>query len=83
MTRHLLRIHYSYRKQIQDWTKTFEIRKNDRNYQIWDTILFWCIDLDDWGFLMEIKESLEITDVFDDYRFWLKKWYCILSFKKI
>lgn len=35
---HNLKIHPQYFKAVWDGTKTFEIRKNDRNYQVGDIL---------------------------------------------
>ena len=46
MKLHELKIKYEYLKEVQAGRKTFELRKNDRDYQVGDLIKFNCIDGD-------------------------------------
>ena len=39
MTQHVLKIHPQFLPRIFNGQKTFEIRKNDRDYQVGDTLL--------------------------------------------
>lgn len=40
MTTHRLKIHEQYADAVLNGTKTFEIRKNDRNFMVGDKIVF-------------------------------------------
>lgn len=40
MTTHRLKIHEQYADAVLNGTKTFEIRKNDRGYEVGDKIVF-------------------------------------------
>lgn len=40
MTTHRLKIHEQYADAVLNGTKTFEIRKNDRNFKVGDKIVF-------------------------------------------
>lgn len=44
MKLHELKIKYEYLKEVAAGRKTFELRKNDRDYQVGDLIKFNCID---------------------------------------
>lgn len=80
---HHLKIQEKFYKKILSWSKTFEIRKNDRNFKKWDTLSFNVITSGVNRTWKIGRQRLEITDVFKDESFWLQPWYCILSFKKI
>ena len=79
---HNLKIQERFYKKIVSWIKTFEIRKNDRDYKVWDTITFTILF---WKDILEFKSEIElqILNVFQEKWFWLEEWYCILSFKLI
>lgn len=75
MTEHYLKIATQYLDRIRDWQKTFEVRKNDRDYQVGDKLI--------------LSEYNEVTDEYigsDELATityvhqWLgmQKWYCIL-----
>lgn len=78
--KHKLKILEKFYFQIKSWLKTFEIRRNDRNYQVWDTIEFYIVDKD-YNILWEWDIKLKITDVFQEEWYWLNKDICIISFK--
>lgn len=40
MTTHRLKIHEQYANAVLNGTKTFEVRKNDRGYEVGDKIVF-------------------------------------------
>ena len=40
MTTHRLKIHEQYANAVMNGTKTFEVRKNDRGYEVGDKIVF-------------------------------------------
>ncbi len=79
---HELKILEKFHNLLWTWEKTFEIRKNDRNFQEWDTVTFKIIEEDSWLLHNSILK-LQITNLFQDKWFWLEDWYCILSFKEI
>ncbi len=83
MTNHHLKIQEKFYKKIISWVKTFEIRKNDRNFKKWDTLTFNVITKQESRTWKIWRQKLEITDVFKDENFWLQLGYCILSFKKL
>lgn len=75
---HKLKIQERFHNQITSWEKTFEIRKNDRDFKTWDTIRFFVTKDNEYYEWIKIT----ITNVFQEQWFWLEEWYCILSFKK-
>lgn len=78
---HTLKIEYDYYYKIKTWIKTFEIRKNDRNFNIYDVINFEIIP-EKWN-IYSWSISVVITDIFQEKWFWLEEWFCILSIKII
>ncbi len=65
---HNLKIKYEYAKDIVSGLKTFEIRKDDRNFQVGDFIAFSIIDLpshDDSGKNFNENEA-EQNKIFDE-----------------
>jgi hypothetical protein len=78
--KHTLKIQDRFYKQILTWEKTFEIRKNDRDFKVWDVIEFKRIV--EW-LSIEWDITLEIKNVFQEKWFWLEEWFCILSFSII
>lgn len=46
-TRHLLKIWRSYADPVVEGIKTFEIRRNDRNFKVGDYVRFRCVCDDD------------------------------------
>ena len=79
---HNLKIQERFYKKIVSWIKTFEIRMNDRDYKVWDTITFKIVN-ENAELLRFWDIELKITDVFQEEWYWLSKWVCILSFKLI
>ena len=76
---HELKITVNFYIEIIEWRKTCELRYNDRDYKIWDTISFTV--------LFDDAKSVEpekyiITHVLQ-YPEWLKDWWVVLSLKKI
>lgn len=73
---HILKIEDKYLKAIKDGIKdgikTFELRKNDRDYQVGDLIKF-----------SKDKDIYKITYILKDVKeYGLDSNYCILSIKK-
>ena len=91
MELHEIKIKHKYLVQVDCGNKTFELRKNDRDYQVGDLIHF--IDIKDedkefntWGVEPAIdKDALyKITYVLKDVpEYGLDKDYCILGIKKL
>ena len=91
MKLHELKIKDEYFKEVLRENKTFELRKNDRDYQVGDLIHF--IDIKDedkefktWGVEPAIDEDAlyKITYVLKDVpEYGLDKDYCILGIKKL
>ena len=46
MNVHEIKILYTYYKHVVSGAKKFEIRKNDRNYQVGDRVIMNCIDVE-------------------------------------
>lgn len=91
MKLHELKIKHEYLIEVDMGRKTFELRKNDRDYQVGDLIHF--IDIKDedkelnlWGAEPSIdKDALyKITYVLKEVpEYGLDKDYCILGIKKL
>lgn len=95
MKLHELKILHEYLIDVTLGTKTFELRKNDRDYQVGDLIHF--IDVDcvgrDWKLFhkpYDIEPSIDentlyrITYVLKNVeKYGLDKDYCILAIKKL
>lgn len=83
MKKHNLKIYPEYGIAILNKTKTFELRKNDRNFQVGDLIVFSC-PLD-----AAINERLQektyiITYILENFpEFGLDPDYCILALKEV
>ena len=89
MKLHELKIKHEYLIEVDMGRKTFELRKNDRDYQVGDLIRFidikqsnndncdCCICIDD-------DDLYKITYVLKDVpQYGLDKDYCILAIKKL
>lgn len=76
--KHELKILNEYLIPILEGKKTFEVRKNDRNYKVGDTIVFP-------GTPLESEKQLQITYILTDKEFpaGIKEGYCIIAFKEI
>lgn len=69
---HILKIENEYLKAIKDGLKTFELRKNDRDYQVGDLIKF-----------SKDKDIYKVTYILKDVpEYGLDSNYCILAIKK-
>lgn len=77
---HILRIELEYYKAILNGSKTFEIRINDRNYNVNDTVMF--IPVENGSICSENYEEVivEITYITD---YMQKDDYVVWSFKRI
>lgn len=91
MKLHELKIKHKYLVEVNYGNKTFELRKNDRDYQVGDLIHFIDIKGEDkefntWGVEQAIDEDAlyKITYVLKDVpEYGLDKDYCILGIKKL
>ena len=91
MRLHELKIEDEYFKEVLRENKTFELRKNDRDYQVGDLIHF--VDINGCEFdsihlfatiLFPKRMIFEITYVLKDVpEYGLDKDYCILGIKKL
>ena len=78
---HELKIQNWYYISLNSWDKRSEVRFNDRDYQVWDTISFRIIDISSphptaWIWNWKITHVLHYPDG-------LKDWWVVLSLKKI
>lgn len=81
---HQIKIKQCYLLHILEGRKTFEIRKNDRNYQVGDIIKFLPIEQEEnniYGFYPPVPKY-EITYILSDF-VGLQKDYVCLSIKPI
>lgn len=89
MKLHELKIKYEYLVEIALSNKTFELRANDRDYQVGDLIHFTIIDIKqsdklDKGLYIGQDDLYKITYVLKDVpQYGLDKDYCILAIKKL
>ena len=82
MKLHKIKIKPEYYALLDVGIKTFELRENDRDYQVGDSIQFTIIFEN--GRLLEIDQKYIITYVLKDVeKYGLKKDYCIFSLKKV
>ena len=88
MKLHELKIKHEYLIDVSLGTKTFELRKNDRDYQVGDLIRF--IDITKDYTENDIEPNIDentlyrITYVLKDVeKYGLDKDYCILAIKKL
>ena len=86
MKLHELKIKHEYLFEIALGNKTFELRKNDRDYQVGDLIHF--IDIDGDKFYNDLNNYLGdiyiITYILKNVtQYGLDKDYCILAIKKL
>lgn len=82
MKLHVLKIKESYLDDIVNGDKTFELRKNDRDYEVGDVIHF--VNVDGNEFYFRDHNVYRITYVLKDVpKYGLDKDYCILGIKKL
>lgn len=79
---HKLKIKAKYAVAVWSGRKTFEIRKNDRNYKVGDTIVFQIFD----GNNTDITEKFGlpkyvISYIFNGGEYGLDKDYCVFSMR--
>ena len=78
---HELKIDPKYFDEIVDGIKTFEVRKNDRNFKVGDHLLLKVFDKER-GFYSVNNVTVKITYILDDQEF-LRENYVILGIKRI
>lgn len=78
---HALKTEPQYFEAIIDGSKTFEVRKNDRDFRVGDCLALNELDDTRKGYSGR-SALLEITYILDDERF-CKPEYVIIGFKKI
>ena len=87
MKLHELKIKHEYLIEVDMGRKTFELRKNDRDYQVGDLIRFIDIKQDNKGdcdIYIDKDTLYKITYVLKDVpQYGLDKDYCILAIKKL
>ena len=89
--KHKIKILLEYANAILEGRKSFEIRKNDRDYKEGDLITFNVIEKDDKGNIKEIpshlltKRTYQITYVLEskDFPEGIPLGYCVFSIKDI
>ena len=82
MKLHTLKIQPKYYYEVMSGSKTFEIRKNDRNFLAFDLIHF--VNVNNEEFLNYENNVYQITYVLQNVpEYGLKEDYCILGIKKL
>lgn len=82
MKTHILKIHKKYWDRVISGEKSFEIRKNDRDFQAGDLIAFEIIfDVENIQSDLDLP-FFRITYVLH-YPDWLKEWFVGLAIKKL
>lgn len=82
MKLHELKIKEEYFNEILRGNKTFELRKNDRDYQVGDLIHF--IKTDGLEYFSHSKDVYQIIYILKNVpEYGLKQGYCILAIKKL
>lgn len=84
MSVHILKIKHRYFVDVLAGVKRFELRKNDRNFEVGDDIHFVTVDGNE--FLREEDNLFRITYVLkgeDAEQYGLQKGYCVLSLVKL
>lgn len=77
---HELKIYPQYFEKVLDGTKTFEVRKNDRDFQVGDTVVL--------KEFYNIKYSgreitVKITYILDDKFYGVSEGYIVFAFQKV
>lgn len=78
MTIHYLKTWPDYFKDICSGVKTFEFRKNDRDYQVGDTLILQEYDPDTDEYSGREADRL-VTVVYDGLPFGLESGYCLMG----
>ena len=82
MKLHILKIESVYYNEINFGIKTFELRKNDRDYKVFDLIHF--VDTNGQDFKENCNNVYQIIYILKDVeKYGLDKDYCILGINKL
>ena len=86
MTTHTLKVLIKYADAIMDGTKTFEVRKNDRNFKVGDKIVFEVVANEGYDVRAAARHPLNgavyrIDYILDDFE-WLAQKYVALAISK-
>lgn len=83
MTEHRIKINIKWYDAVKNGIKTFEVRKNDRDYKVGDTITFKVVD----GQFAKIpdNELYAITYILahEDFPDGIKEGYVVMSLKRV
>ena len=84
METHKLKIREDFYKAIMEGKKTFEIRNNDRDFKVWDRVIFHQIRNSFWEIIAEDLITLwKITYILSPTDFApIPEWYIIFSLEK-
>lgn len=80
--RHELKIYPRFFNAVDDGSKTFELRRNDRNFKVFDTIQLREFNPDGGGYTGRTVDVL-ITYILAHLAEGMAPGYCILSIKKV
>lgn len=76
MTEHYIKITPHFLERIEDWQKTFEVRKNDRDYQTGDRIILQPFNQLTQQYTGGNEVACKI--VYIHTGLWMIEWYCVL-----
>lgn len=77
---HSIKIQKQYFNKVLSKEKTFELRKNDRNYKIGDTLILK--EIDDHDLNTGHSVTVEITYILNGPCYGLEAGFCIMSVKR-
>lgn len=81
--KHILKIKDKYFEKILSGLKPWEIRKNDRNYQVGDLIHFVDVNGNEFKDIIYSKNIYKVIYILDSFPEGLKDEYIIFSLKKV
>ena len=76
---HKIKIKYKYYRDVLNGDKTFEIRKNDRDYKVGDIIQFVPVADDSDMIIPHNPNEYKITYVFHGGEYGLEEGYCVFA----
>ncbi len=80
---HQIKIQEQYYNKIIEGQKTFEVRKNDRDYKINDLIQFVLVANDGTGSIIKVSDKIfKIGFILYGGKFGIDKGYCVFSIKE-
>lgn len=80
MTEHIVKLASGYFEAVASGEKTFELRFNDRNYQVGDTLVL--VEITDRGRLTERILIKEIIYILEDFPGLTEQW-CVLGLRAV